>query len=79
MGKYNGVPLEAIDSKGLFKNWCIYFIYVVLMWYDDNKWSVAHFSIGSGNCLSPVCRQAITWTNADFLSIGLLGANISKF
>ena len=29
-------------------------------------------SIVSGNGLSPVRRQAITWTNADLLSIGLL-------
>ena len=30
---------------------------------------------GSGNGLSPVRRQAITWTNADLLSIEPLGAN----
>ena len=28
-------------------------------------------NIGSGNGLSPVWRQAITWTSADSLSIGL--------
>ena len=27
-------------------------------------------SIASGNTVSPVGRQAITWTNADLLSIG---------
>ena len=35
-------------------------------------------SISSDNGLSPVQRQAITWTNADLLSIGLLGANFSE-
>ena len=30
-------------------------------------------SIGSGNGLSPVRRQAVTWTNAGSLQIGLLG------
>ena len=30
---------------------------------------------GSGNGLSPVLHQAITWTNADLLSIGPLGTN----
>ena len=32
-------------------------------------------SIGSGNGLSPARRQAITWTNDDLLSIGLLFMN----
>ena len=35
-------------------------------------------SIGSGNGLSPVRRQAITRTNAGLLSIGLLGTNFSE-
>ena len=35
--------------------------------------SVYWVSIGSGNGLSPVLRQAITWTNAGLLSIELLG------
>ena len=35
-------------------------------------------SIGSGNGLSPVQHQAITWTNADLLSVGLLGTNFSE-
>ena len=34
-------------------------------------------SIGSGNGLSSVRRQAITWTNAVLLSIGLLRTNFS--
>ena len=33
--------------------------------------------IGPGNGLSPVQCQAITWTNADLLSIGPLGTNFS--
>ena len=35
--------------------------------------SVNWASIGSGNGLSPVRRQAITWTRAGLLSIGLNG------
>ena len=35
-------------------------------------------SIGSDNGMSPVRRQAITWTNADLLSIGLLGTYFSE-
>ena len=35
-------------------------------------------NIGSGNGLSPVRRQAITWTNADSLSIGPLETNFSQ-
>ena len=35
-------------------------------------------SIGSDNGLSPVRRQANTWTNADLLSIGPLGTNVSE-
>ena len=34
-------------------------------------------SIGSGNGLSPFRGQAITWTNARLLLIGLLGTNFS--
>ena len=40
--------------------------------------SVNWVSIGSGNGLSPVPRQAITWTNGNLLSIGPLGTNFSK-
>ena len=35
-------------------------------------------SIGSDNGLSPVQRQAITWTNACLLSNGPLGTNLSE-
>ena len=34
--------------------------------------------IGSGNGLSPVRRQAITWTNADLLLIGPFGTNFNE-
>ena len=34
-------------------------------------------SIGSGNGLSPIQRQAITWTNGGLLLIGHLGTNFS--
>ena len=35
-------------------------------------------SVGSGNGLSPIWRQAITWTNAGLLSNGLLWTNFSE-
>ena len=41
--------------------------------------SAAWVSIGSGNGLSLVRRQAITWNNAGLLSIELLGTNFSEF
>ena len=40
--------------------------------------SVNWVSIDSGNGLSPLRCQAITWTNAGLLSIGLLGTNFSE-
>ena len=40
--------------------------------------SVNGVSIGSGNSLSPVWRQAITWTNACLLLIALPGTNFSE-
>ena len=40
--------------------------------------SVNWVSIGSGNGLSPVWHEAITWTNAGLLSIGPLGTNSSE-
>ena len=40
--------------------------------------SVNWVSIISGNDLSPVRRQAITWNNADLLSIGPLGTNFGE-
>ena len=40
--------------------------------------SVSWVNIGSGNGLSPVQRQAITWTSADFLSIEPLRKNFNE-
>ena len=40
--------------------------------------SVNWVSTGLGNGLSPVRCQAITWTNADLLSIEPLGTNFSE-
>ena len=45
--------------------WCIYA-------------SVNCLSISSGNGLSLIRHQAITWTNAGLLLIGLLGTNFSE-
>ena len=42
--------------------------------YMSLKWTI----IDSGTGLSPVRRQAITWTNAGLLSIGLVGTNFSE-
>ena len=42
--------------------------------YATENW----VSIGSGNGLSPVGHQAITWTNADVLSTGSLWTNFSE-
>ena len=47
-------------------------------WSPPSATSVNLVSIGSGNGLSPVRWQAISWTNADLLSIGPLGANLSE-
>ena len=46
----------------------------VLTVYASVNWT----SIGSGNGLSPVRRQAITWAIVDLLSIGPLGTNFSE-
>ena len=42
--------------------------------YASVNWS----NIGSGNDLSHVWYQSITWTNADLLAIGPLGTNVSE-
>ena len=43
--------------------------------YASMNWVI----IASGNGLSPVRHQAITWTNAGLLSIGPLGTYLSEF
>ena len=40
--------------------------------------SVKWVSIGSGNGLSPVWHQTITWTRAGLLTVGTLGTNFSE-
>ena len=35
-------------------------------------------AIGSDNCLSPEWHQAIVWTNAGILLIGILGTNVTE-
>ena len=50
--------------------------YSLMTWwriYTSMNWVI----IGSGNGLSPV-REAITWTNAGILSIGVLGTNFNQ-
>ena len=42
------------------------------------QWTLWELRTSSGNGLSPVWRQAITWTNADLLSIRPLGTNFSE-
>ena len=42
--------------------------------YASVNWVI----IGSGNGLSPVRRQAITWTNDALLSFGLMGTDFSE-
>ena len=46
----------------------------VLNMYGSVNW----VSIGSGHGLSPVRRQAITWTNADLLSNGPIVTDFSE-
>ena len=40
--------------------------------------SLSWVSVGSGNGLLPVHRQAIAWTNAGLLSLGPPGTNFSE-
>ena len=47
-----------------FGSWHFQLHFIWLQWWDSD-WQQA--SIGSGNGLSPVRRQAITWTNAGLL------------
>ena len=42
-----------------------------------NAYSASSYYV-KGNGLSPVQRQAITWTNAGLLSIRLLGTNFGE-
>ena len=56
-------------------------MYIYPLTYLNNSYmysSVNLVNIGSGNGLPPVQRQAITRTNADLLSAGPLGTNLSE-
>ena len=54
------------------------------LWFNSSSLNAANMgsmnwvSISSGTCLSPVWRQAITWTNADLLSTGPLATNFCE-
>ena len=67
-GKVSSSPLGESIING---SWLTHLFRVCI--YASVKW----VSIGSGNGLSPIRCQAITWTNADLLSIGPLGTNFS--
>ena len=56
---------NADTNEVLLFHWCTYA-------------SLNGVIIGSGNGLSPIRRQTITWTNADSLSIEPLGTNFSE-
>ena len=73
--------------------WLLSKRYLIFLIYDNDSdtlttiWntSLTHLpqcriwvSIGSGNGLSPVRRQAITWTNAELISIVTLGTNFRE-
>ena len=71
---------NVISRKWVFNLiWWLWYIYCL-----TNLPLVLHICVGlrvsisSGNGLSPVRCQAITWTNADLLSIGPLGTNFSE-
>ena len=59
-------------------------IHVIIEWQLTHWGRVTHIcldkltTIGSDNGLSPGRRQAIIWTNAGILLIGLLGTNVSE-
>ena len=56
----------------------VHWVYCQSLTHLPPSAAVNWVSIGSGNGLSPVRRQTITWTNANLLSIGLLGRNFSE-
>ena len=45
---------------------------------NEVPWRFENFKIGSGNGLSVVRRQTMTWTNADLLLVAPLGTNVSE-
>ena len=63
--------------------WPVMWNAMMLMWHHFNSSppSAAYMnqvSIDSDNVLSPIRRQAITWTNTGLLSTGPLGTNFSE-
>ena len=90
---WNKTLLNPEKSMTAAAHWCYCYVYIMsLNWdnigiivvlnhlplvphiYSSVNWAI----IGSGNGLSPVRHQAITWTNAGLLSIGLLGTSFSE-
>ena len=66
-----------VSKSKVIRSDCVWWVNPTPPWcriYVSVNWA----SIGSGYGLPPVRRQAITWTNADLLSIGPLGTNCSE-
>ena len=86
LGIIHFIYLLFIDL--LFNYLFIYYLFIYFFFFfwggvlssiNSSTPSAAYVrQIGSGNGLSPVRRQAITWTNADLLSIGPLETNYSE-
>ena len=75
MGALMALPLRAQNDKVQYITWNTHsFVLLFRRIYASMTW----VSIGSGIDLSPVRRQAITWTNAGFLLIALLRTNFSE-
>ena len=58
-----------VKSMGPFQSTCV--DTCIISTFPVHSSPLNQVSFGSGNGLSPVQRQAITWTNADLLSIGI--------
>ena len=61
-------PSDLVDNVNVIGRISQCYIYASLNWV----------SIGSGNGLSPLRRQAIAWTNDDKLSIGPIGQDFNE-
>ena len=61
------LTLKYVSLKTIWIEWSMYHILTPM-------WTV----LGSGNDLSPVCLQAITWTNSGLFLTGLLGRSFSE-
>ena len=70
---------EAINDIDVWYCWCWSFNQQLTHWGRVTHICVSKLTIiGSDNGLSPGRRQAIIWTNAGILSIGLLGTNFNE-